>query len=621
LAFRLLSIFANSLFANTSFVDLPSRDVTLLRNKKHTTLKNRKEYMVRNRRQFGTEEEQNNCDEEFSLETLTPYKALQYISEKSEDSHLNKEFMDNENVKASLAEIKKVLPFNDWQIIMFAVIAAFSLGKGQIQMDAIGSKLDISPYKLFDMENEIQALIDNGYISTVADRFGGEELSYFVEKDIIKDIREGKTVTPKRQKKVNGCIELIQDISRCTEDQRLTLNKYCFIVMNACRANSGLDIVKEMEAKNLNAMERVLIFTLLDHIITDEEDISYRDLMMPFTDKSNVIYEVKRYLYNEKSKLIRLKYLEIIPSKFAQDDRIHLTDKALKAFMPKDYKKIMPHVGDGEIENCTLIKSKNIYEKQLIYDQRTDDQIRTLSDMLTTDGLSKLQKNLKSEGLRTGVNVLLYGFPGMGKTETVMQVCKKNNRNVLQVNISEMKSMWFGQSEKIIDKVFSQYNELRKSSQHTPVLLFNEADAILSKRRNLSNSSNVGQTENTVQNILLQAFENNEGIIICTTNMIDNLDKAFARRFLYKIEFSKPDKDTRAKLVKLKLGRFLTDDECYRIAASFNLTGGMLDNVLTKIVTKKCLYGMTATFDDIQEYCRQDMMGEREQIKGFLANG
>ena len=47
----------------------------------------------------------------------------------------------------------------------------------------------------------------------------------------------------------------------------------------------------------------------------------------------------------------------------------------------------------------------------------------------------------------------------------------------------------------------------------------------------------------------------------------------------------------------------------------------MLDNVLTKIVTKKCLYGMTANFDDIQEYCRQDMMGEKRTNQRFLANG
>ena len=577
--------------------------------------------MINNRKHFGKDAVPYNCEEELNLGNPTPYKALQYLCEKSENSHLNKAFMENENVMDALTAVKKILPFNDNQAIMFSVIVAYSLGKGDVKMDAIGSFLEISPYKLFEMESEIQALIDGGYISTSIDRFDETNLVYYVDKDIIKDIHEGKEVIPKRQKQISDCIELTHYISKLFSETRPTLftfEKYCSVVMMACKCNRHLDIVKEMEHHDMNAQERGLIFCVLNHIITDEDDISFKELISPFFDRNNMTYNIKQYLHNEKSKLMKLKYIEIRPAKFVQDNKIHLTDKALKAFMPKDFKKIKPHTKDDDIDNCTLIKSKDIFEKQLIYDQHTDDQIRTLSNILTRNGLTKLQNNLKNEGLRKGVNVLLYGYPGMGKTETVLQICKKNQRNVLQVNISEMKSMWFGESEKIIDKVFCQYNELRKKSPNTPVLLFNEADAILSKRRNLGNGSNVGQTENTVQNILLQAFENNEGIIICTTNMIDNLDKAFARRFLYKIEFSKPDRETRARLVKLKLGRFLTDEECYEIASDFNLTGGMLDNVLTKIVAKRCLYDHTATFEDIREYCRQDMMGERGHIKGFM---
>jgi SpoVK/Ycf46/Vps4 family AAA+-type ATPase len=123
------------------------------------------------------------------------------------------------------------------------------------------------------------------------------------------------------------------------------------------------------------------------------------------------------------------------------------------------------------------------------------------------------------------------------------------NREIMKVEISQSKSMWFGESEKIIKRIFTDYKAFAKESKQTPILLFNEADAILSKR-NAAGSSNVAQTENAIQNILLEEFENFEGILIATTNLASNLDTAFERRFLYKVQFQKPSVNIRAKIWK-----------------------------------------------------------------------
>jgi SpoVK/Ycf46/Vps4 family AAA+-type ATPase len=71
------------------------------------------------------------------------------------------------------------------------------------------------------------------------------------------------------------------------------------------------------------------------------------------------------------------------------------------------------------------------------------------------------------------------------------------------VEISQSKSMWFGESEKLVKKIFRDYIELHKMLDLAPILLFNEADAILSSRKTNSQSS-VSQTENAIQNILLE---------------------------------------------------------------------------------------------------------------------
>src|SRR5690606_22400642 len=105
-----------------------------------------------------------------------------------------------------------------------------------------------------------------------------------------------------------------------------------------------------------------------------------------------------------------------------------------------------------------------------------------------------------------------------------------------------------------------------------PILLFNEADAIIGKRKEIG-SSNVDQTENTIQNILLEELEGFDGIFLATTNLVKNLDAAFDRRFLFKIEFHKPETSIKAKIWNSKMP-VLTEDECKMLASRFDFSGG-----------------------------------------------
>ncbi len=93
---------------------------------------------------------------------------------------------------------------------------------------------------------------------------------------------------------------------------------------------------------------------------------------------------------------------------------------------------------------------------------------------------------------------------------------------------------------------------MRKRQSVTPILFFNEADAIIAKRKEAT-SSNVSDTENRIQNILLEEIENFEGILIATTNLVSKIDTAYERRFLFKIEFQKPSITVKAQIWKSKM--------------------------------------------------------------------
>ena len=222
-----------------------------------------------------------------------------------------------------------------------------------------------------------------------------------------------------------------------------------------------------------------------------------------------------------------------------------------------------------------------------------------------------LQQRMTEKGMPTGIAVLLYGAPGTGKTESVYQMAKQTGRNIMRVEISQTKSMWFGESEKIVKKIFTEYDEYAKQCDKCPILFFNEADAVISKRRE-NIASNTGQTENTIQNILLEELEKFKGILFATTNLAGNFDKAFERRFLFKIEFSKPEIHIRSQIWKSKLN-ILSEDDCKVLADKFDFSGGQIDNIVRKCTIAEVLNDSIPQLEQIITYCNEELLFKSEQ--------
>ena len=147
--------------------------------------------------------------------------------------------------------------------------------------------------------------------------------------------------------------------------------------------------------------------------------------------------------------------------------------------------------------------------------------------------------------------------------------------------------MYIGESEKNVRKIFDTYKDLRDKSKTEPVLLLNEADQFLSSRSQSAFSS-ADKMHNQMQNIFLQQIERFDGILIATTNLLENLDKAFSRRFNYKIEFVKPNKAQRIELWKKLLPANLPLEKDFDIEelAKYELTGGQIELVIKNTAYK-----------------------------------
>lgn len=190
------------------------------------------------------------------------------------------------------------------------------------------------------------------------------------------------------------------------------------------------------------------------------------------------------------------------------------------------------------------------------------------------------------------------------KLKRYIKIAKKYNRPIYKVEISETKSMWFGESQKLVKKIFTDYHEFKKQEKVCPILLFNEADGIIGKRKS-AGSSSVAETENAIQNTLLEELENFDGIMFATSNLVNNSAAAFERRFLFKVQFDSPTIENATKIWKNKLPT-ITKKEAIYLAINFKFSGGEMENIARKCIMEELLLGSKAVFDKIIKFCNSE---------------
>lgn len=333
----------------------------------------------------------------------------------------------------------------------------------------------------------------------------------------------------------------------------------------------------------------------------------------------NELYPVKERNINSKlfkdemHKMQKLDLVEMVTetSFFGEYAVLRLTDEGKELYFEEDARLFIEKVNKKE-----LIVSTDIKEKRLFFSEKEQEQLQLVGDVLQEQNYRSLVGRLESKGFSKGIAILLYGAPGTGKTESVMQWARQSGRDVVHVDISASKSMWYGESEKIVKDIFTRYKRMCKRTPVKPILLFNEADAIFSKRRNMDDGRSTDQTENTIQNIILEEMEKLDGILIATTNLADNLDKAFERRFLFKIRFERPTVEAKRNIWMDKLPG-LTTNEAACLAADYDFSGGEIDNIVRKATMMEVIDGIYPSINVIHRFCKEEKITKPYAKIGF----
>jgi hypothetical protein len=539
------------------------------------------------------------------LDLLT---AVEQVIELSKGSHLDVDFF--KKAARPLKYLADRLELTKEQSVMMALFIDHS-SDSNIRISDFTSHLECSTTRIIRFMKEIDELEHRGLVYCCRERNG---ITYRVPMDVIDAFKRNEKYVPHDCSGLS-CDELfgqLEEIMEMRDDNEINTETAERRIFELLDNNKQLLFVQKLKEYDF-CQEDTILLIIFSHLFVNNNDdnIGYHDLNF-FYDRKSQWNLIKNRL-NRKTHYLQL--VEMIEFNnddgFVDRESFRMTWKAKKDLFLE--LNIASMNQDNDRKN--VIKHEGIVSKQLFYDKEVADQISDLGQLLEETHYNDVCRRLKDKGYRSGFTCLFYGAPGTGKTETVLQLARQTGRDILQVNISEIKSMWVGESEKNIKGVFDQYRTKVEKAPVAPILLFNEADAIIGKRLEGAERA-VEKSENSIQNIILQEMETLNGILIATTNLAQNMDKAFERRFLYKIKFNKPTLEARMQIWHSMLPE-LKEADIKVLAERYDFSGGQIENVARHYAIDTVLHG-NASLETLIAHCDGERLEQKEGHKiGF----
>lgn len=535
-------------------------------------------------------------------------EAFENIVELAKDSNLDDKFFDN--ASACIRYASRKLALSPMQTVLLALFVDRS-EDNRILISEIASYAGCRTTKILRLSSEIDVLENKHYLRASRSR---DRLSYRVPRAVLNALKENRSYvyTTEPVSDLQSFFDRFNDLMG-----EMNNNETTYEALLQQTGEYFSEIKDSYFARTLKKLvlddEDRLLFIYMAHLFVENNDdrIGFGDLDNLYDD-NKIPGWCKNELRGHTSELFDSNLIENVNEEgMARSDCFKLTEYAKSDVLSELKINIKAKSRDS------LIKFDSFPEKKLIYNPSEKSQITELASILSADRFCEIQSRLRNAGMRTGFCSLFYGSPGTGKTETVYQIARATGRDILRVDVDKIKSCWVGESEQNMKKLFDRYRNICKDSALAPILLFNEADAILGVRMEGATRA-VDKMENSIQNIILQEMESLEGIMIATTNLTGNLDKAFERRFLYKVQFSRPTVEARSQIWQAMLPS-LTENDAKALASQFDLSGGEIENITRKYTVNAILSGQDGIdLQSIIDICRNERISDSVKAKiGF----
>ena len=397
------------------------------------------------------------------------------------------------------------------------------------------------------------------------------------------------------------------------------------------QTSESLVLDKFFKQKKMSNYEQVIFIALLREEY-GSTDTSLREMNTLIELISLDDYEriKNRSLLEEGSNLLSngiIDYEEMLNPFGGISRSFYIVDEVLQSIIhPQKTKKVT------RLKLNALVEEQDIFEliesdtalEDVVLNKQTKETLENLMKQVDKGVAARLVKwGIKDKKSGIDARIIFYGPAGTGKTMTAYSLAKSLKRQVLAFDCSKILSMYVGESEKNVRKIFDTFYELSEKTKTEPILLLNEADQFLGARSS-GTITGADQMHNQMQNIFLEQIENFRGMLIATTNLLENIDKAFSRRFNYKIEFKKPDLHQRIELWKKMLPKEAPYDDAFdvNVLAEYSLTGGQINLIVKNTAYKVAvrdepLFRLKDFVDEIKR--EKDANFDSEKSMGFLS--
>ena len=571
--------------------------------KKDTTAENYKEALA----QIGIETEI--VKTKNKPESLTLLKAFELLLEMAEDSKLLPAMFTR--AKKLTDFIGRILDITSMQAVLFAVILNGDRDE-YVQMDYISRTLGCKNVRLLSYLNDLEELERKGLVTCKRRR---DEHGFRVPMHVLDALKENRRY--ERPSLSGLTIEQLfvqlETLYIKRDEMEISIEMLAEELKDLFHKNMHLQFCRMITNFKLDDDEMMLLVFFAHKLINDSDDAI---TLSQFTDvfDSSYLYRNNRNQFRSgRHVLLQRSLIEPNNEEGMFDGHsFHLSDDTKRELLGELNLKV-----DEPRVPRNLKPYTDIVAKAMFYNPTEQEQVARLQSLLDESQYADIARRLTEKGMRTGFTCLFYGAPGTGKTETVMQLARLTGRDIMQVDIPEIKSKWVGDSEKNIKAVFERYRRAIKDCDKAPILLFNEADAVLGVRKEGAEHS-VDKMENAIQNIILQEMETLQGIMIATTNHTGSLDKAFERRFLYKIKFEKPSLEAKLSIWRTMVPE-LDERQAQELAESYEFSGGQIENIARKKAVDDILNGdQGINMATMRSYCDSELIDTRHTTKvGF----
>ena len=538
---------------------------------------------------------------------LTLLQTIERVVELSKDSELDDEFLESAEPELSLLSSR--LGVTPVQAVLFSI--CLDCGPYRINYDDLAGHLDMSNVRVLSYGKDLDALVRRRLLR-YRDVVDGDSVG--VPRDVLKALKNDEVPELPNIKGLNvfDFFEAVNRIFNDLIDDAATVDDARQELEELVAANPKLEFVKRLRALKLGGADWMILFFFI-HLCVNKDDNRIRsgELSQLFTRQSR-FSEARSALQSGEHPLMVKKLIEHgCEGGIADPTTYCLTSSAKSNLLCELNLK----TSDSDVRISDLRNPADITPKEMFYPAEVGKQVVELSSFLSQEKYGDIHERMQQQGFRQSFACLFYGGPGTGKTETVYQLARRTGRPIMTVDVPQIKSKWVGESEKNLKALFERYRDAVNRCEVAPILFFNEADAIIGKRKSGAEYA-VDKMENTLQNILLQEMENLDGILIATTNLEGNLDSAFERRFLYKIKFETPDATVRAKIWQ-EMIKDLTEAEAEHLAKIFDFSGGQIENVARKYAISGILYGAGAKprLEQLVDYCKSEQLASKTVAK------